>query len=133
MTGPRQLLLQHLLKRSGSFSAEEIAREVPAASRATVFRTLKLLVDWGFVCKIPLGDGTPRYRVGVDSHHHHLICIICGNVREFDRCAVDDILRRVEQDTEYTVVGHRIELYALCEECRFQLDDLRRDGYDSQV
>ena len=51
--------------------------------RATVFRTIKLLLDLNILCRILLDDGTLHYRVSTRGHHHHLVCRECGRVEDF--------------------------------------------------
>ncbi len=71
----------HILEEKGSgFTAEEIGRELPSVGRATVFRTLKLLLEIGVICRLNLPDGAPRYTLSRVEHHHHTVCVVCGNV-----------------------------------------------------
>lgn len=110
--------MEALAGLQGAFTAEELCRRLPSVGRATVYRTLKLLVEQGVVCKVPLADGTPRYRLGGPYHHHHLVCVACGAVRDLDRCAVEELASRVERGEGFTLLGHRIEFYGLCSRCR---------------
>ena len=71
-TEPRRTVVQAALFQRGHFTAEELCRELPAVGRATVFRTLKLLVELGVVCRVLLEDGHFRYRLSSPDHHHHL-------------------------------------------------------------
>ena len=118
LTAPRLKLLTAILSDGQQFTAEEIYSRVPSVGRATVYRTIKLMVDLGVLCKLTLDDGTPRYRLSHRSHHHHLICTTCGIVADFQRCTVDDVIGALKRATGYQVEGHRIEVYGVCPECQ---------------
>ncbi|MCE2469022.1 MAG: transcriptional repressor [Dehalococcoidia bacterium] len=117
MTPPRRLLARLLGNKAGSFSAEAIIEELPTVGRATVYRTLKLLVDAGILCKTALPDGAPRYSFDDARHHHHVICANCGKVEEFRKPVVERLLRAMAKEVGGAVVGHRVELYITCADC----------------
>ena len=123
LTAPRIRLLDAIVRVPGHFTAEDISAVTPSVGRATVFRTIKLLVELGAVCKIALADGTPRYRLASQSHHHHLICVRCGGSQDFARCDVDDVIARLQKATGYHVLGHRIEIYGVCSTCNMEAPD----------
>ena len=81
---------------------------------ATVYRTLKLLVDSGLAHQRQFGDGQARFEVTGD-HHDHLICTKCGLILEFE----DEEIERLQENVaarlgSFKVVRHRHELYGLC-------------------
>ena len=108
----------HILEEKGSgFTAEEIGRELPSVGRATVFRTLKLLLELGVICRLNLPDGAPRYTLSRVEHHHHTVCVVCGNVGEFRAATIERLMRSLSNEIPGDVVGHRIELYITCDLC----------------
>ncbi len=108
----------HILEEKGSgFTAEEIGRELPSVGRATVFRTLKLLLEIGVICRLNLPDGAPRYTLSRVEHHHHTVCVVCGNVGEFRAATIERLMRSLSNEIPGDVVGHRIELYITCDLC----------------
>ena len=117
MTWPRRQLAALLARRMGSFSAEEIVAESPSLGRATVYRTLRLLVEAGVICKTAMPDGAPRYSLDDARHHHHLVCVVCSRVDEFRHPAVERMLRAMKNDIGSELVGHRLELYHQCTAC----------------
>src|SRR3989304_3281786 len=66
----------------------------------------------------PLGDGSLHYRVSRRGHHHHLVCVSCGNVQDLDECVVGDLVRELAASTEYEIEGHWLEFYGRCATCR---------------
>ena len=117
LTGPRRKVADVLSRAEGSFSAEEVLARMPEVGRATVYRTIKLLLDAGALCKTVLPDGAPRYSVDRLQHHHHVVCVQCGRVEEFRHPAVERLVRAVGGEVSGVLVGHRIELYVTCADC----------------
>ncbi|MDA1097179.1 MAG: transcriptional repressor [Chloroflexi bacterium] len=117
-TSSRRSIMSAVSARSGHFSAEEIHRDTPGASRATVYRTLVRLQQLGVVCRVPVDGEGLRYRLGGTRHHHHLVCIECGDVQDITGCGVDDFVEVIAQRFDYEVASHRLEVYGRCGACR---------------
>ncbi len=120
MTWSRRQLARTLARQTSSFSAEEIVAASPALGRATVYRAMRLLGEAGALCKTTMPDGTPRYSLDCahTRHHHHLICVACGRVDEFRHPSVERMLRAVKIPVGGELIGHRLELYHRCVDCR---------------
>lgn len=116
-TAPRRAIVRVLAGKQEGFTAEEIVSELPGVGRATIFRTLKLLMEIGVVCRLNLREGDPKYSLSSVEHHHHTICVACGNVGEFQAAMVERLMRGMEEDIPGQIVGHRIELYVTCDRC----------------
>ena len=116
-TGPRRAVLEAVLRHDDGFSAEDIHHEVGVAGRATVYRTVRLLLDMGFICKLALLDGKPLYSLSHAGHHHHAVCLKCGAVTDVYNCGVDSLLDNVRLVTGSKVLGHRLEVFILCPDC----------------
>ena len=117
-TAPRQAIVQLLELKQAGFTAEEITEELPSVGRATVYRTIKLLLEEGVICKLALMDGAPKYSLSRNEHHHHTVCVKCGMVGEFRAATVERLLRAVGGDIAGEVIGHRVEFYINCNECQ---------------
>jgi Fe2+ or Zn2+ uptake regulation protein len=118
LTPPRLAVVAAVAARNAPFTIEDISQSLPDVGRATVFRTVKLLLEIDFVCRVLLDDGATRYRVSRRGHHHHLICTRCGAVQDFTECGVGDLAALLGARTEYEIEGHRLEVYGRCSECR---------------
>ena len=116
-TAPRRAIIRILEAKREGFTADEIGNELPGVGRATVFRTLKLLLEAGVICKLNLLNGAPRYSLSRVEHHHHTVCVRCGNVGEFRAATVERLMRAIGGDIPGDIVGHRIELYVTCRRC----------------
>ena len=85
-----------------------------------VFRTIKLLLEAGIICKLSLINGEPRYSLAHAEHHHHTVCVTCGTIGEFHAGTVERVLRLIGNEVGGSIIGHRIELYISCAECARQ-------------
>ena len=117
ITGQRRQVVAAIERRDGGFSAEDIAGELEGVGRATVYRTLKLLVNSDVICKLALPDGTPMYSPSRLEHHHHSVCTSCGAVEEFRDITVERVLRSLTREIEGEIVGHRMEVFIRCQSC----------------
>ena len=122
VTGPRRRIAEIITGNHEGFTAEEVSAAVPSVGRATVYRTLRLLLDAGVICKLPMPDGAPRYSLARVEHHHHTVCVRCGMVGEFRDTTIERLVRSIGREISGEIVGHRMEFLITCEEC------LARDG-----
>lgn len=128
-TNQRASIVRTALQSHEHFTAEELLalcrRVDPKVSRATVYRTLAVLEEAGFVEGLDTGDGGRRFEhVLGHEHHDHMVCLGCGAIFEFR----DDELER-RQDVAAKRIGFKIERHSLrihgrCRDCQ----RTRRDG-----
>ena len=83
----------------------------------TVYRTLQSMSDAGAVDVLRTDSGELIFRKCSDSHHHHLVCRICGYTVEVDEPGVETWARRVGDGHGFSDVTHTIELYGVCAGC----------------
>src|SRR5947199_251645 len=114
LTGSRLKLLDALLTHSDGFTAEELVNEYKNADRATVYRTIRLLVEQDVLCKLAMESGAPRYTLSGMAHHHHIVCVNCGSIKEFRQSTVERALKHMEEEVGDTLIGHKLEVYVLC-------------------
>ena len=117
-TAQREAIVEQFLRTRDHVSIDELLTKVrkrhPRVGYATVYRTLKLLVDCGLAIERRFGDGQARYEV-VGDHHDHLICMKCGLILEFEDDDIERLQERIAQRLGgFTVLRHRHELYGLC-------------------
>ena len=117
-TAQREAIVEQFLRTRDHVSIDELLTKVrkrqPKVGYATVYRTLKLLVDSGLAVERQFGDGQARYEV-VGDHHDHLICVKCGLILEFEDEEIERLQERIAQRLgHFTVLRHRHELYGLC-------------------
>ena len=118
VTAQREAIVEQFLRTKEHISIDELLGKVrkrqPKVGYATVYRTLKLLVDSGLAVERQFGDGQARYEI-VGDHHDHLICQKCGLILEFEDDEIERLQDRIASRLGgFTVLRHRHELYGLC-------------------
>lgn len=96
--------------------------------RATIYRTLDLMVRAGVVQEHDFGEGFKRYEArAAQGHHEHLICIDCGKVVEFSSERLERMTSLIAEEYGFRGHHHRLEIYGLCPDCQ------RRDAVTLEV
>jgi Fur family transcriptional regulator, ferric uptake regulator len=92
----------------------------PGVGFATVYRTMKLLVEAGLAHARHFGDAKETlYEVAAGRpHHDHLICERCGVIVEFVSRDVEALQERIAERHGFILLRHRHELQGLCRNCR---------------
>ena len=99
-------------------TVEGLADELPSVGRATLYRTMKLLLEAGVVCKLATMAGSRLFSLSrVDRHHHHSVCVECGAVEEFMAAKVERFLNLIADEIPGEVVDHHLEIYVDCGHC----------------
>ena len=81
-------------------------------SRATVYRTMDVLVKNKLVRKMDVGDGRCRYEPRLDdTHHDHMICTETGDIIEFFDEELELLQEKIARKQGYTVVRHVHQLF----------------------
>lgn len=88
-------------------------------SRATVYRTLDILVQSGFARKMNLGDGGALYETKVNHpRHDHLICNECGDIYEFVNDEIGKIQNQIAEEFGFVLQKHIHQLLGVCKKCQ---------------
>lgn len=117
-TAPRRDILSAISQQRVPFRPEDLAAQLPLVGRATVYRTNRLLLDLGLVCRVPLEGREVRYLVSVPGHYHFLVCMVCGQMRDLGDCAVTEWVEALARRARYQLQGHILEIYGRGERCQ---------------
>jgi len=134
ITNQREAVAAVVLNSDEHLSVDQIETELrerkERIGKATVYRTLDLLVKSRLVDDLDFGEGFKRYeqRLSRKSVHEHLICQSCGKVTEFPSPEMPAIQARAARDHGFRPVRHRLEIYGLCSECQAQGVELTPEG-----
>jgi Fur family transcriptional regulator, ferric uptake regulator len=123
LTNERVVLIREIFATHYHFEADELLFRMKEKglkiSRATVYRTLELLVKSGMVRRVHLGEDHYHYEhVRGNSHHDHLICTTCGSVIEFNDPALEARQREICERRKFTPTFHNLQILGLCDACR---------------
>jgi Fe2+ or Zn2+ uptake regulation protein len=124
ITPQRRAVIQSLLKFEKFPTAQEVCNDVrrgnPDVGLDTVYRNLNLLVGLGVVNQINLpGKDVKVFELVLGEHHHHLVCLGCGEANCLNYCPVDEkSLQKAAGCLEFHITGHSLELYGYCRKCK---------------
>ena len=127
LTSERKELLKAVVRLTEHFDADhlhlKLKQQGKEISRATVYRTLYLLVQGGLVRKQTLGDQHAHYEAVVgDEHHDHLICLNCQKVIEFFREDLETLQDQICEAHRFQALHHSLQIFGLCDDCRGKTD-----------
>jgi Fe2+ or Zn2+ uptake regulation protein len=115
VTLPRLLVHRHVRASDRHLTAEqlhdELARELPSLSLATVYATLEVLEELGLVRRVGTLGGATLYDSRTAAHHH-AICRRCGGVTDVEAPAA-----RIPAPAGFQVERAEVQLVGLCAAC----------------
>ena len=95
---------------------QTVRNEYPSISFDTVNRTLRTFAAIGLVDVVEVFGGPKRFDPNVDDHHH-LHCVACGRIIDFEHKSYADLDVPAEITRRFTVISKRVVLKGLCETC----------------
>ena len=120
-TRQRRLIWERFAGAERAATIGEVAEAVRehGIGQATVYRTVGLLGDLGLLQRVQDRRGDICYFAPPIGHSHPLICGQCRRIVRFAGDGdLDALEKRLARETGFTVYGHHLEVYGLCEECR---------------
>jgi Fe2+ or Zn2+ uptake regulation protein len=118
-TSDRPLTILEILQRSKSFKGtkNEIAQ-------SSLYRNLVVLEEVGAVQRVVSTDDNGRYELNEEilGHHHHMLCSVCGDVRDVTVPAqleeeLDNALTQLAKRSGFKLDQHRLDLIGRCKKC----------------
>lgn len=120
----RDLIFEYILDLSEHFTIDDVYQSLvktnPDIGIATVYRTIRLLVESGILLEHSFGEKKGFFEINsVQSHSHgHLICRACGKIIEFQD---EDILvfqKTIAANFNFEIDFSKLEIYGVCSDCR---------------
>jgi Fur family transcriptional regulator, ferric uptake regulator len=124
VTLQREVVADVVFNSSEHLSVEEIERQLrergERIGKATIYRTMEILVRSGLVEEHDFGEGFKRYEhlFGQSADHEHLICTHCTRVVEFESREVIRIQEEMARAHGFLPTRHRLDIYGLCGDCQ---------------
>ncbi len=122
VTQQRLLIFQLLRQGRPHMSPEEfylMARErTEDINISTVYRNLNLLTELGLVRKLQLQGGQCRYELPAEEPHHHLICLGCARIVEFECPFTEEMQESTAQRYGFQLIGSQVDLVGYCPLCQ---------------
>ena len=123
LTSQRERIFNRAFATHDHFTAETLydwmrEEDGPRVSRATVYRTLNLLEEGGFIGSLDTGRGEVIYEHLLGHpHHDHLICLACGSIEEFHQDEIEALQAEIARSRGFRLVRHTLRLEGYCQNC----------------
>ncbi|MBL7075517.1 transcriptional repressor [candidate division KSB1 bacterium] len=129
VTLERSIITDSLQKVEPHFTAEGLYRFLQKrrsrVSLATIYRTLSALTQMRLIKKFDFGEGTYRYELNItngnkDTHHHHLVCVKCGKLIDFESDffpQLNHLAEKLSQEHRFIIIDHELTLFGYCKQC----------------
>ena len=121
VTNQRTLILQIIRQGRGHLDADEIYRQArekqPRLSLSTVYRTLQRLKKLELVEELHFDEAHHHYEVKPPSEHHHLVCLDCGRVIEFNHPLSCYIKENIPEAKKFEITETEVRMTGYCSKC----------------
>jgi len=122
-TAQRKAIWKEILSSDDHRDADDIfitlRKSGISVSRATVYRTIDVLVKNNMVRKLDVGFGSCKIEHKINpKHHDHIICIECGKIEEFMVNEIEDLQDTVADEYQFKLIRHIHQLFGLCRDCQ---------------
>lgn len=139
VTQQREVVADVVFSTPGHLSVEDIEAALRGQGerigKATIYRTMEILVRSGLVEERDFGEGFKRYEhlFGQQPVHEHLICTHCSTVVEIRSPEVVRLQEQAARDHGFLPTRHRLEIYGLCGECQAEGVEVAYEGLTCPV
>lgn len=121
-TAERNAILDEALATEGHFEADDLLAILKTkgvkTSRATIYRTLELLCDLGFLRKVCFREGHLHFQKVTDEpRRDHMICTSCGAQIEFQLPQLGEIHQRLCAEKGFKMTDYCFHIFGLCSNC----------------
>ncbi|OGE30997.1 hypothetical protein A2631_04930 [Candidatus Daviesbacteria bacterium RIFCSPHIGHO2_01_FULL_44_29] len=122
-TKVRSALLKSLLQTRTPLSVPELELNLSnqglKANKSTLYREITFLKEQGIIKEIQLGEDKKRFEIEGETHHHHLVCIKCEDILDYElERELDEEEQKITKNTHFKVLNHSLEFFGLCKTCQ---------------
>jgi Fur family transcriptional regulator, peroxide stress response regulator len=119
---PQRYAIYKYLKSTKSHPSAEMIYETlkinyPTMSLATVYKTLRTLIELELVQELNVGEDNFRFDATPEAHPH-IICESCSKVDDMDNANFDFLNKDAEKFTDFSIKHHKLYFYGLCSKCK---------------
>ena len=123
LTVQRKIILREIFRYHRHFEADEMLYRMREkrlkVSKATLYRTLALLVEAGLLRQEEFGERHSHYEhIFGHKHHDHLLCLRCGKIEEFRNDEIEQLQGRICKQHGFEPTSHKMEIHGYCKKCR---------------
>ncbi len=121
-TPERKMILGEVFSFHDHFDVDQLHgklhREGKHLSRATIYRTLPLLVQSDLIRETFRSRSRISYEhIFGHDHHDHLLCMRCGRVIEFKEDKIERLQETICKRYGFKAIEHRMGIRGYCTKC----------------
>lgn len=134
ITQQREIIAEVVFNSNEHQSVEDIEAKLRSQDdrigKATIYRTLEMLVKSGLVAEHDFGEGFKRYEhlFGQAPVREHLVCTECGKVKAIDTPELQRLHQEVAEKQGFMPARYRMTIYGICRDCQEAGRTLRWEG-----
>jgi Fur family ferric uptake transcriptional regulator len=122
LTQERRMILDEVFATHEHFEAEKIVaglkRKGLHVSRASVYRTLPLLVQSGMLREVYSSEKHSHFEhIFGHEHHDHLVCTKCGRTMDFLEPRIEQLQEHICKTYDFHPTSHELEIIGVCSSC----------------
>ncbi|RJP31278.1 MAG: transcriptional repressor [Actinobacteria bacterium] len=122
VTPQREVIYRVLQENEGKpLSLDDIhslaCEKRPGLGLTTVYRTLDLFRELEVALPVHLHGDSQYYEINEGKHHHHMVCLSCGDVELLEACLIEEIEDIVRDGSDFMITGHCMSLFGYCPDC----------------
>ncbi|HID92634.1 MAG TPA: transcriptional repressor [bacterium (Candidatus Stahlbacteria)] len=122
-TPERRIILDEVFSIHAHFDVEDLFQGLyqrnERISRATIYRTLPLLIDSGLIREAMRRQDRVYYEHTYGHRHHdHMICIKCGKIIEFRDDRIERLQEEICKKHGFKPIEHRLGIRGYCKDCQ---------------
>lgn len=115
---PQRLFIARILAESDEHPSVEdiynqLRKDFPGISQATVYRNIMLLKSLGEVLEIGFAGGSTRYDGKKPHPHPHLICLKCNKIIDPDLESLRDVTKEIIDENDFEIVTYRLDFFGI--------------------
>ncbi len=121
-TSERKSIVKAMFSFYKHFDVEELFEKMRKQgnhiSRATIYRTIPLLLKSGLITEtLRCQDKISYENIFNKKHHDHLVCVNCGKIIEFYNEKIEKLQEEVCRQHNFVPIEHRLGIKGYCEDC----------------
>lgn len=123
ITPQRRVIVEKIVQTAGLLTVAEIWKlvrtEYNDIGLDTIYRNINVLAEMGILTPITgIGNDSTRYELADANHHHHVVCIKCGQAVCIDYCPINQEFSEMLRQKGYELIRHNVELLGVCAKCK---------------
>lgn len=123
-TAGRRAIVSVLRSAAGPITLPELLAQASDLPQSSAYRNLSLMEEAGVVRRLVHGGDHAHYELAEEltEHHHHLICEVCGLVKDFTlQTALERKLNSafdvVAESEGFSAKSHVVDVFGVCTAC----------------